>query len=58
MQKALGDEAISKKNVYKWYSEFQTGRGRVKDEEHPGRPSTLTDEAHVQKIEDLVLKNR
>ncbi|XP_039948524.1 protein GVQW3-like [Bactrocera tryoni] len=49
-------EAISKKNVYKWYSEFQAGRERVEDEERPGRPST--DEAHVQQIKDLVLKNR
>lgn len=32
-------------------------RERIEDEEHPGRPSTSTDETHVQKINCLVFVN-
>ena len=57
LQKAFGDQAISKKNVYKRYKQFQEGRERVEDEQCPERLSTSTDENHVKKIKDLVLKN-
>lgn len=58
VQKAFGDEALSRKNVFKWYSEFKDGRERVEDMERPGRPSTSSDEHHIKKIKDLVLANR
>ncbi|XP_054738108.1 protein GVQW3-like [Anastrepha obliqua] len=49
---------MSQKNVYKWYKDFKEGRERVDDLEHSGRPSTSTDEQHVNKVKELVLKNR
>ena len=47
LQKAFGDLTISQKNVNKWYEDFKEGRDRVDDLERPGRPSTSTDEQHV-----------
>ena len=49
-----GDLTMSQKNVYKWYKDFKEGRERVDDLECPGRPSTSTDEQHVNQIKELV----
>jgi len=32
LQKAFGDQAMSQKNVYKWYKQFKKGRESVEDE--------------------------
>ena len=58
LQKAFGDLTMSQKNVYKWYKDFKEGRERIDDLERPGRPSTSTDEQHVNQIKELVHKNR
>ena len=58
LQKAFGNLTMSQKNVYKWYKEFKEGRERVDDLERSGRPSTSTDEQHVNQIKELVHKNR
>ena len=57
LQKAVGDLTMSKKNVYEWYKDFKEGRKRVDDLERPRRPSTSTDEQHVNQIKELVHKN-
>lgn len=36
MQKAFDNKAMSKKNVYKWYKEFEEGREFVKEKERLG----------------------
>lgn len=58
LQHAFGDTALSEKNVYKWYKQFQEGRESVELEDHARRPKTSTDESHVNKIKELVLQNR
>ena len=58
VQKAFGDLTMFQKNVYKWYKDFKEGRDRVDGLGRPGRPSTSTDEQHVNQIKELVHKNR
>ena len=57
LEKTFSDLTTSPKNVYKWYKDFKEGRARVDDLESPGRPSTSTDEQHVNQIKELVQKN-
>ena len=58
LQKAFGDLSMSQKNVYKRYKDFKQVRERVDDLERTGRPSTSTDEQHVNQFEELEHKNR
>ena len=58
MHKTFGDLTMSQKNVYKLYRDFKEGRERVDDLGRSGRPSTSTDEQHVNQIKELVHKNR
>ena len=57
LQKAFGDLTMWQKNVYKCYKDLKEGRERIDDLECPGRPSTSTDEQHVNQIKELVHKN-
>ncbi|XP_053949178.1 uncharacterized protein LOC128857446 [Anastrepha ludens] len=59
LQKAFGDSTMSQKNVYKWYKDFkEEGHERLDDLERSGRPSTSTDDQHVNKVKELVFKTR
>ena len=58
LQKAFGDQALSKTRIFEWHEMFRGGRKRVEDKERPRREKTSSDEQHVMNIKDLVLKNR
>ena len=58
LQKAFGNEALSKTRAFEWHKMFREGRERVEDKERPGREKRSTDEQYVMEIKDLVLKNR
>lgn len=58
LQKAFGDNCMSRASVFDWCKLFREGRERVEDEPRPGRPSTSTDDADVDEIKKLVLENR
>ena len=57
LQKAFGNQALSKTRIFEWLKMFKEGRERVEDKERPRREKTSADEQHAMEIKDLVLKN-
>ena len=58
LQKAFGDNSMSRASVFDWHKLFREGRESVEDEPHQRRPRTSINEQHVNEIKDLVLQNR
>ena len=55
---AYGDVAMKRATCFRWHKRFKNGRLSVKDDERSGRPSTSTDDPHIDKINTLVRVNR
>lgn len=58
VQKAFGDQSLSRKSVFQWHKLLKEGCESVEDEPRSGRPSTSTTEENVEKIKSKVIKNR
>ena len=43
---------------FEWYNRFKTGETSIDDDPRSGRPSTSTDDAHIDAVRDLILQNR
>jgi hypothetical protein len=55
VQKAYGNEALNRSNVFRWHSQFRNGRELV-DDERVGRPKSTRTEVNIAAVADL-LKN-
>ena len=53
-----GDVAMKRATSFRWYKRFKNGRLSVEDDERSGRPSTSTDDPHIDKINSRVRANR
>jgi len=58
IKEAYKDEALSKTQVLRWYSEFRNGRESVEDLERGGRPSTATSDETISKERDVLNSDR
>lgn len=58
MQTTLGESAPSYTTVKKWVAEFKRGRENIEDDPRSGRPMTSTTEENINKVCDLILKDR
>jgi hypothetical protein len=55
VQKAYGNEALNRSNVFRWYSRFRNGRELVEDDERGGRPQSTRTEVNIAAVAaDLV----
>ena len=55
---AYSDVAIKRATCFRWHKRFKNGRLSVEDDERSGRPSTSTDDPHIDEINTLVRANR
>ena len=55
---AYGDVAMKRATCFRWHKRFKNGRLSVEDDERSGRPSTSTDDPHIDEINTLVQANR
>jgi hypothetical protein len=58
VQKAYGNEAVNRSNVFRWYSRFRDGRELVEDDERGSRPKSTRSEVNVAAVVDLVKNDR
>ena len=54
VQKAYGNEAVNRSNVFRWYSQFQDRRELVDDNERVGHPKSTRTEVNIVAVADLV----
>jgi hypothetical protein len=57
VQKAYGNEALNRSNIFRWYSQFQDGRELVEDDKRGGHPKSTQTEVNIPAVADLV-KNK
>jgi histone-lysine N-methyltransferase SETMAR len=58
VQKAYGNEALNRSNIFRWYSRFQDGKKLVEDDERGGRAKSTRTAANISAVADLVKNDR
>ena len=53
-QKAYGNEALNRSNVFRWYSPFWDGRELADDDERGGHPKSTQTAVNIAAVADLV----
>jgi hypothetical protein len=54
VQKAYGNEAVNRSNVFRWYSRFRDGKELVGNDERSGRPKSTRTEVNIAAVADFV----
>jgi hypothetical protein len=58
VQKAYGNEAVNRSNIFRLYSRFRDGRELVEDEGRGGRQKSIGTEVNIAAVVDLVKNDR
>jgi len=49
---------MSRTQCYEWFKHFKAGRMSVGEDPRPGRPSTSTNDDHVERVQAVIRGNR
>jgi len=58
LQQAYGEDCLSRTQCHEWYQRFKWGRTSIENDSKSGRPSTSTDDDHVEKVLAVIRQNR
>ena len=58
LQRAYGEHALSRAQVFRWHKSFLEGREQVEDEPRAGRPSNSKTDDNVERVRSLVESDR
>ena len=58
LQQAYEENCLSRTQYHEWYQRFKSGRTSIEDDPKSGRPSTSTDDDHVEKVLAVIRQNR
>ena len=58
LTEAYGEDCVSRARVFQWHKRFLEGRESVKDDDRPGRPRTAVTEDNIEKVRDVIRKDR
>jgi hypothetical protein len=58
VQKAYGNDALNRSNVFRWYPRFRDGRELIDDDERGGHPKATRTEVNIAAVADLVKNYR
>ena len=58
LNQAYGEDCVSRTQCYEWFRRFKEGRMSVGEDPRPGRPSTPTNDDHVERVRAVIRGNR
>ncbi|KOC61841.1 Putative uncharacterized protein FLJ37770 [Habropoda laboriosa] len=58
LKTAYKDDAMGKTQVFEWFSRFKNGEMSIDDKPRSGRPSTARTHENVEKIREIMEKDR
>lgn len=58
LEKCFGNDSLKKTVVYQWHERFKSGRESIEDDERSGRPSTSKTDENIDKVKEMLVKNR
>jgi transposase len=58
LNQAYREDCMSRTQCYEWFKRFKEGRRSVSEDPWPGRPSTSTDDDHIERVRAVIRGNR
>jgi ribosomal protein S25 len=58
LNKAYGDTAMKKSQVFEWHKRFREGRVSVDDDKRSGRPPTAINNENIERVRNIVRADR